>query len=189
MPDTGTQDIAAKKARLREIITAKSLSKGGDFKLASGGASTFYFDMKPTMLDPEGANLMADLILDVLKDQDVDAVSGLALGAIPVVTAVVQKSFQIGRPIPGFYVRKDQKERGMEKLIDGVVPEGGKVVVFEDVTTKGNSALKAVEAIKAAGCTVVGVITLVDRLDGAEDNLKSHGLNLTAILRMDEFEG
>ncbi len=178
---------AAPKQRLRDIIARKSLSHG-DFKLASGASSGYYFDMKPTMLDPEGAGLIADLILDALEGERVDAVGGLAYGAIPLVVAVVQRSAQRGRPIPGFYVRKEQKERGAERLIDGNLVDGGTAVVLEDVTTKGGSSMRAVEAVRDAGCTVDRVIAVVDRLEGAADNLRANGVELTALLTREDFE-
>jgi len=177
-----------KRTRLRDIIVKRSFSRG-TFTLASGTVTGYYFDMKPTMLDPVGADLISDLILDVLEGETVDAVSGLAYGAIPLVAAVVQKSAIRGRPIPGCYVRKERKERGAERLIDGNPPEpGGKVVVFEDVTTTGGSAMQAVEALRAHGCTVTRVVTVVDRLEGAEANLKENGIRLTPLLTKDAFD-
>ena len=176
------------KTRLRDIIAAKSLSQG-DFKLASGASSGYYFDMKPTMLDPDGACLIADLILDALEGEPVDCIGGLAYGAIPLVVAVVQRSAQRGRPLQGFYVRKEQKERGSERLIDGNLVDGGVAVVLEDVTTKGGSSLKAVTAVRDAGCTVNQVIAVVDRLEGAETFLRENDLKLTALLTRTDFGG
>lgn len=181
-----TAELERKKARLKDIIAEKSFSHG-TFKLASGAASGYYFDMKPTMLDPEGADLISDLVMEALEGEEVDAVGGLAYGAIPMVAAVVQKSATLGRPIPGFYVRKEQKERGAEKLIDGILPEGATVVIFEDVTTKGGSAMRAVDAVRAQGCKVARVVTIVDRLDNAAENLKANGIALTALLTKDDF--
>lgn len=178
--------MADKKTRLRDIIARKSFSYG-TFTLASGTSSGYYFDMKPTLLDPEGADLISDLVLDLLEGEKVDAVGGLAYGAIPMVAAVVQKSWLRGRPIPGCYVRKERKERGAGRLIDGNLPEGSTVVVVEDVTTMGGSAMKAVDAIRAAGCTVTRVISIVDRREGAEANLKENGIRLTPLFTKDDF--
>lgn len=175
-----------KRARLREIIQTRSFSTG-EFKLASGAGSNYYFDMKPTMLDPEGADLISDLILDALDAAPPDAVGGLAYGAIPLVVATAQKSAIVGRPIQACYVRKEQKERGAEKLIDGNMPDGGEVVVLEDVTTKGGSAMRAVEALREAGCTVTRVVSIVDRLEGARDFLTQNGIALTSLFTRDDF--
>lgn len=174
------------RARLREIIAAKSLTRG-QFKLASGSESNIFFDMKMTLLDPEGAALAADLILDLLAGESVDAIGGLVLGACPVVSAVSLKSGERGRPIPGFFVRKEPKGRGTNKLIEGILPPGARVVVVEDVTTEGNSALRAVKAVRAEGGQVAKVVTVVDRLQGARENLAKEGLELTALFTRDDF--
>lgn len=172
--------------RLREIIADKSLTHG-DFKLASGGESKFFFDMKTSLLDPEGASLAAELILDMLADDKVDAIGGLVLGACPVVSAVTVKSREHGRPLPGFFVRKEPKGRGTDKLIEGNLEPGWRVVVVEDVTTEGNSALKAAQAVRAEGATVAKVVTVVDRLQGARETLAKEGLELVALFTRDDF--
>ena len=174
------------RERLREIIAAKSLTRG-QFKLASGGESDIFFDMKMTLLDPEGASLAADLILDLLAGEPVDAIGGLVLGACPIVSAVAMKSGERGRPIPGFYVRKEPKGRGTNKLIEGILEPGSRAVVVEDVTTAGNSALRAAQAVRAEGCEVARVVTVVDRLQGARQNLAKEGLELTALFTRDDF--
>jgi orotate phosphoribosyltransferase len=178
---------AEARARLRDIIAEKS-QLAGTFKLASGGTSGFFFDMKPTLMDPEGSNLVAELILDLLKDEKVEFVGGLELGAVPLAAIIAQKSHYSGRPVPAFLVRKEPKSRGTEKVIEGNIRKGAEVVILEDVTTKGNSALKAVEAARAEGCVVRRVVTVVDRLDGARDNLKAHGLELSALFTKDDFQ-
>jgi orotate phosphoribosyltransferase len=174
------------RARLRDIIAERSLTRG-QFKLASGGESNIFFDMKTTLLDPEGAALAAALILDMLGQDQVDAIGGLVIGACPVVSAVCVTSAGRGRPVPGFYVRKEPKGRGTNKLIEGNLEPGWRVVVVEDVTTEGNSALKAVRAVREHGCTVVKVVTVVDRLQGARENLKKEGIELAALFTRDDF--
>ena len=114
-----------RKKKLRNIIAAKSFSRGGHFKLASGQSSGFYFDMKPTVLDPEGARLAAELILEAVADEDLDCVGGMAVGAVPIVAAVAMASAGTERHLPGFLVRKEVKERGTEKQIEGNIVEGG----------------------------------------------------------------
>ena len=174
------------RARLRDLIAQRSLTHG-QFKLASGGESNIFFDMKTTLLDPEGASLTADLILDMLGEEGPDAIGGLVLGACPVVSAVCVKSAERGRPVPGFYVRKEPKGRGTNKLIEGNLEPGWRVVVVEDVTTEGNSALKAVRAVRDEGCTVIKVMTVVDRLQGARENLAKEGLELVPLFTRDDF--
>jgi orotate phosphoribosyltransferase len=172
--------------RLREIIAEKSLTRGR-FKLASGSESSVFFDMKMTLLDPEGATLAADLILDLLGGEKVDAVGGLVIGACPIVSAICVKSWMRERPLQGFYVRKEPKERGTRKLIEGNLEAGSVAVILEDVTTEGNSALRAVHAARDLGCTVSKVVTVVDRMQGAREKLSQEGIELIALFTRDDF--
>jgi orotate phosphoribosyltransferase len=176
------------RARLKQIIAARCMKKGA-FKLASGATSNFYFDMKPALLDPEGSHLVAKLMLDVLKNEAVDAVGGLAMGAVPIASSICTLSELYGdKRIPAFFVRKEPKERGTEQLVEGNVKAGATAVVVEDVTTKGGSAMKAVAAVRAMGCTVNTVLTVLDRQEGAEANLAKEGIRLVALFRREEFE-
>jgi len=173
--------------RLKSIIAEKSV-KRGEFELASGGVSDLYFEMKETLLDPEGLHLAAGMILEVAsRFPSVSAVGGLELGACPIVSAVANESWP-SRPLAGFYVRKERKTRGAKQLIDGPVGRGTDVLILDDVTTKGGSVLQAVEAVRnELGCNVRGVVTVVDRQQGAEAMLKEHGLDLIPLFVMSEF--
>lgn len=176
----------SKKSRLKAIIIEKSL-KRGDFTLASGAKSTYLFDLKPTMLDPEGANLIGHLVLERLED-DVDAIGGLELGACPAVSNACVISYQINRPLKTFYVRKEKKGRGTDQLIEGCeLKKGDKVVILEDVTTKGGSVKAAIQAVQNAGCKVVKVLSIVDRNEGAKANLEQEGIALDYIFSKDDF--
>lgn len=178
-----------RKKQLRDIIAAKSLSRGGDFKLASGVTSAYYFDMKPTVMDPDGARLTAELILEAVADEDLDCVGGMAVGAVPIVAAVAQASSGSARPLPGFLVRKEVKERGTEKQVEGNIVKGGKVLIVEDVTTTGGSAMQAVEAVRReADGNVPVVVTVVDRLEGAGETFAGHGIRLISLLTREDFE-
>lgn len=178
-----------RKKKLRDIIAAKSLSRGGDFKLASGVTSPYYFNMKPSVMDPDGARLTAELILEAVADEDLDCVGGMALGAVPIVAAVAQASAGTKRPLPGFMVRKEVKERGTEKQVEGNMVPGGKVLIVEDVTTTGGSAMQAIEAVRReGGGDVVLVVTVVDRLEGAEKNFADLGIRFLSILNRDDFD-
>jgi orotate phosphoribosyltransferase len=182
--------LADQKRHLLEIIRKKSLlTEGGPFKLASGGTTDYYLDMKPTMLDPEGAALIADIVFDMLGSvRGVEAIGGLELGAVPIVAAVCARSFP-QRPVEGFIVRKAVKDHGTERKIDGNFRPNASVVLMEDVTTKGGSVMQAVEAVRARGATVTTIITLVDRLEGAEANLKKEGLSLMPIFNARDLLG
>ena len=157
----------------------------------SGRSTTFYFNMKPTMLDPEGGHLIATLILDALEGSDVDLIGGLEMGAVPLAVAVAVSSQIKGWPLRAFFVRKQAKEHGAKKLVEGLAPgeslQGKRIVVLEDVTTTGGSAMKAIEALKAEGAIIDRVITVVDRLEGAADTFKAAGVPFSALLTAADF--
>jgi len=182
---------AAARARLRDLIAEKSLLKDGDFKLASGKSSSLFFDMKQTMFDPEGAGLIAEAVLESAKNLPGDYVGGLETGAIPVVAVVCERSHGRAaegiRPLKGFFVRKQPKGTGTNVLIDGVFEPGATVIMVEDVTTTGGSSLKAADAAIEQGCKIGGVITLVDREEGAAANLAERGLTLTSVYTRKDF--
>jgi orotate phosphoribosyltransferase len=174
--------LSKEKERLLRIIKERSLlTKGGPFKLASGAMSDYYLDMKPTMFSPEGLSLVAEIVFSLLRDDpNLDSIGGLELGAVPIISAVSMRSHD-DRPIDGFVVRKEKKGHGTDKKIDGNFRPNTNVVLFEDVTTRGGSVMEAVRAVRAQGATVKKVITIVDRLEGAAENLKKEGIELVAI--------
>lgn len=181
----------ADRARLIEIIKIRSFTKGGEIKLASGRSSNFYFNMKPTMLDPEGASLIGSLVCAALSGKKVDMVGGLEMGAVPLATAVAVASQLSGWPLPAFFVRKQAKEHGTQSLVEGLPKgdtlKGRSVVILEDVTTTGGSAMKAIEAVRAEGAVIDRVISVVDRLEGAADAFASAGIPFTALLTTTDF--
>jgi len=173
--------LSRKRARLLEIIKEKSFLIGGEYKLASGTVSNYYLDMKPTMFDPEGASLTSELVYNILKSESkVDAVGGLELGAVPIIAAVCALSWR-DRPMSGFVVRKEKKGHGTDKKIDGNFIPNTTVVLVDDVTTRGGSVMEAVQAVRAKGAIVDKVIAIVDRLEGAAENLEREGIELEAI--------
>jgi len=184
-------DISATRSRLVEVVKKRSFSTGTETKLVSGRSTTFYFNMKPTMLDPEGGYLIATLILDALEGSDVDLIGGLEMGAVPLAVAVAVSSQIKGWPLRAFFVRKQAKEHGAKKLVEGLAPgevlEGKRIVVLEDVTTTGGSAMKAIEALKAEGAIIDRVITVIDRLEGAADTFRAAGVPFSALLTAADF--
>jgi orotate phosphoribosyltransferase len=187
---TPRDDTQATRARLRDIIHARSFGRG-EIKLASGRTSNFYFNLKPTMLDAEGAALLAELTLDALKGERIDYVGGLEMGAVPIAGALAQLSWQRGTPIEAFFVRKKPKEHGAKLLVEGLTPteslKGKRVVIVEDVTTTGGSALKAAESVREAGAEIAFVLTMVDREEGATEAFKAAGLDFRSLFRASEF--
>ena len=186
MADTGKA-----RSRLIEIVRARSFSSGGETKLVSGRSTNYYFNMKPTMLDPEGGHLIATLILEALEGSNTELIGGLEMGAVPLAVAVAVASQTKGWPLKAFFVRKQAKEHGAKKLVEGLAPgeslAGKRLVILEDVTTTGGSSMKAIEAVRAEGAIIERVITVVDRLEGAAESFKAAGIPFQAILTTKDF--
>ena len=148
-------------------------------------------DRHETTFDPVGTNLTSELIVGIMEWCGANYLGGLEMGAVPIVACVAQKSFSEGNPIAGFFVRKERKEHGTRALIEGLPEDldlmGKTVAIVDDVTTTGNSVLVAVNLAREAGADVKYVITIVDRQEGARENLAVHGLNLVALLNAEEF--
>ncbi len=179
----------ADRAKLQSLIKEKALLIKDDsgFELASGDKSNYFFDMKLVSMDPEGSELIAKAILELLKDDNVDYIGGLESGAIPIASVVANKSLQTRKRIPAFFVRKNPKERGTKKMIEGNLTENSKVVLVDDVTTKGESVLLAVRKVRELNCQVDKVITIVDRLAGAKENLAKENIELLALFNKKDF--
>jgi orotate phosphoribosyltransferase len=161
--------------------------KRGRVVLASGRESDFYFDMKPAMLDPDGAGLMAELILQQLQGVNADCIGGLEMGAVPLIAPVAMRSLDFGRRLPGFFVRKAVKDHGTKKRVDGTDIAGKTVVILEDVTTTGGSAMDAVKAVTEAGAKVALVLSILDRGEGAAELYAKAGIPFKSLFRAEEF--
>ncbi len=168
-------------------------SEEGEFTLASGRKSQHFFDMKPVMMNPECAHLLGVLIHDQIeKIGDVDAVGGLELGAVPLTGISIAKAGR-GSSLRGFIVRKEPKGRGGRKTgnppgIEGSSLEpGSRVVLLEDVTTTGGSALKAARLLSQIGCDVVSCITILDREEGGMDAFEGAGIPLIPLTRKSDI--
>ncbi len=158
--------------------------------LASGKESDFFIDCKQTILTAEGHALVGELMFDALAQLPaVQAVGGVELGGCPLASAVSLVSFQRGRPLPALYVRKAKKDHGSAKLVEGdkaLVPNMA-VALLEDVVTTGGSSLRAVESLKAVGVNVVGIIALVDRLEGGRETIEAAGIPLVSLATRRDF--
>ena len=195
MPDTLRKEpSAAATERLRAIIREKSYRSGQAIRLTSGKTSTFYINLKPTMMDPEGAALLAKLVLAEARAVGAELVGGLEMGAVPIVSAVAAESYRSangGGRVAGFFVRKKPKEHGVQALIEGLDDsqslDGRRVMIVEDVTTTGGSILQAVEAARAAGAEIAGILTVVDRNEGAGEAVAEHDLELTSLFTAADF--
>jgi len=153
------------RSRLLELFKARAFSFGR-FTLASGKESSYYVNSKKAIFNGEAVALLGELLFDLTKDLDVQAVGGLEVGAIPIAAAVALRYHQAGRPMEGFFVRKQAKGHGSQERVEGVLKPGDRVLVVEDVMTTGESVLQAIQEVEKAGATVVAVSCLVDRLEG-----------------------
>ena len=181
-------DAAAAQIRLIQLLRERS-ARRGRFTLASGRESDLYVDVKQTSLWPEGAFLIARLMIARLNP-DIVAVGGPTLGADPIVCAIAPVSHLVGRPLPAFIVRKEAKGHGTQQWLEGhgALPAGARVAVLEDTTTTGGSLLKAVLRVREAGLVVAQCLTVVDRQEGASEALAAEGLTLDALVtRADLF--
>ena len=170
--------------RLLDMLATRS-ARRGEFTLASGRRSTLYVDARLTTMSPDGLATIGPLALAAIRANDwpADAVGGLTLGADPVSYSIAYASALAGAPIRAFTVRKEAKAHGTGKLIEGPYQAGDRVVVIEDVITTGGSALRAVEAVRAAGGTVLGVLAVVDREEGGREAIEAAGLGVIALAR------
>ena len=169
------------KKELLELILHDAFVKK-QIKLSSGKISDFYIDVRRVSLDARGLYLMSFLIWEMIKDDDIAAVGGLTLGADPIVAGVCMAAAQNGKSLKGFLVRKTPKEHGERRLIEGPeLAEGTRVVIVDDVATSGSSVVKAVEAAQASGFKVVKAVVVMDRGEGAKDNLLKLGCPLVSL--------
>jgi orotate phosphoribosyltransferase len=185
------EEVYEESARdeLLRIILRKSFARG-KVTLSSGKVSDYYLDMKPTMFDPRGSLLLAQMVLQRLETEAVDFVGGLEMGAVPLVSTVTMMS-ALSRPLPGFFVRKSVKDHGTRRLIEGTSePIAGKrVVILDDVTTTGESAMLAVRAAQEAKAIVTLALSVVDRQEGAVEFYKARGIPFAYLFTASEFMG
>ncbi len=177
------------RERLVELLRERSFERKR-VTLASGRESDFFIDCKQTILTAEGHVLVGSLMFDALDALPTcNAVAGVELGGCPLASAVSLTSFVKGRPLDALYVRKDAKDHGSKKLVEGdrSISKDIAVVMLEDVITTGGSTLKAVDKLRSVGARVVGVVALVDRLEGGAEAIRATGLPVVAICTRRDF--
>ncbi|MFN7877688.1 MAG: orotate phosphoribosyltransferase [Pirellula sp.] len=182
--------FAYNKAALREIVLQYAL-KFGQFTLASGKQASYYLDCRTITLHPKGANHIAAGMLDVIASGTFgtmpDAVGGLAIGADPITASIVVHAGLRDLSLLGFMVRKEPKQHGTGKLVEGPVTPGMKVVIVEDVITSGGSAIKAATAAREFGLEVIGAVGIIDRLEGGQANFDAAGIPLKTLFTIEDF--
>ncbi len=160
---------------LRDLINELAVVRGR-VTLASGREADYYIDVRRVTLDGVAAPLVGRVMRELVADWDFEMVGGLTMGADPVAVAMLHQAAAAGDRLDAFVVRKDAKTHGLHKRIEGSSVAGKKVLVVEDTSTTGGSALQAVAALREAGAQVVGVAVVVDRATGAEEAIKATGL-------------
>ncbi len=188
MPTANTMDTAAMKKRLAEILVERSYMEG-DFTLASGKKSDYYFDCRQTSLHPEGAWLIGSLFNEMLSDLPVTAVGGMTMGADPLISATSVVSHLTGRPLAGLIVRKALKDHGTGRYIEGLanVKAHDKVAMLEDVVSTGGSVLQACERVRDAGLDVACICCVLDRGEGGREKILEAGYRVRAIFTRPEL--
>ena len=172
------------KDQLREEIIKKAVVHGKVI-LSSGKEADYYVDLRRVTLDHVAAPLIGEVMLDLTKDWDFEAVGGLTLGADPVATAMMHTAAKQGKKLDAFVVRKAEKAHGLQRRIEGPDVKGKRVLAVEDTSTTGGSVLTAVEALQEAGAIVVGVAVIVER--GAAPKIKEAGLEYRAAYQLSDL--
>ena len=176
MTVASTPALEADRQNLIALIKDEAVFHG-DFTLSSGAKATYYVDMRKLTLDHRAAPAIGRIMLDLVRDLDgIVAVGGLTLGADPIANAVMHESVHAGTPLDAFVVRKEPKDHGRGRQVEGADVVGKRVVVVEDTSTTGQSALKAVEALRREGAEPVAVAVIVDRRTGAQAAVEAAGL-------------
>ncbi|WP_297047438.1 orotate phosphoribosyltransferase [uncultured Desulfovibrio sp.] len=177
-----------RKRRLARILVEKSYREG-DFVLASGRRSDYYFDCRVTALSAEGSWLIGSLFNDLLADLAIRGVGGMTLGADPLVSATTVISWERGRPLHGLLVRKEAKGHGTGQFVEGLgnFAPGDSVAMLEDVVTTGGSLLKACERVRDAGLNIAAVCAILDREEGGREAIAEAGYDLLALFTRKEL--
>jgi orotate phosphoribosyltransferase len=175
------------REKLKSLLKENSILHG-KFILSSGKESNYYIDARLTTLHPEGVHLIGKIFLDeILKSPEIKAVGGLTMGADPIVGSVLALSNQNKRPLYGFIVRKDEKDHGTGKLIEGNLKSGYGVAIVEDVITTGRSIFWAIDAAEKSGAVVKKVLVIVDRGEGGREKIEEKGYEFYSIFRIGEL--
>lgn len=184
-PGAGGQE---ERERLRRFMWEHAF-KVGEFRLASGKKSSYYFNSKNVILSAEGAYLVARAMLDKIRDLEVDAIGGAAMGAVPLAGALAPLCYLEGRGGISFFVdRKKAKEHGDEQRVEGPAPESGaRVVIVEDVVTTGGSALDTALYMREQGCEVVKIVALLDRCEGGKEAFQQEGFAFDPVFTVYDF--
>ena len=190
MEETGSairgESTESLRARLLTLLRERALERG-TFTLASGKTSDYYIDVRRVVLDPEGLVVVAELLFRELRERGVVSVGGMAVGSVPIASAISMRSHGTDHPMASFFVRKEAKAHGTGGRIGGTIPTDAPVAIVEDTATTGGSSMAAVEQVRAAGGTVAVVIAVVDREEGAAALFGDAGVTFQALVTKTEL--
>ncbi len=177
------------KQELVELLRRKSFQYSQEpvFKLVSGRLSQFYVNCKPTTLSARGMYLAGHLVFEKIRDLDVVGVGGLTFGADPIAVATAFVSELKHKPISAFSIRKNRKDHGIVRWIEGDLKPASRVVIIDDVATTGGSTVTAIERARSEGLVVVKVVILVDRQEGGIENIRKHVADVSTIVTRDDL--
>ena len=171
---------------LRRLIESLALERG-EFRLASGKIASYYLDCRKVTLDSQGAFWIGHGVLGLIRDKMPDALGGMAIGADPITGAVLTVAASEGQTLRGFIVRKEAKQHGTGRSVEGAFRPGDSAVIVEDVATTGGSSLKAIDHAEAAGMQVREVIAIVDRMGGAREAFAERGVGFRSLFTVADF--
>jgi orotate phosphoribosyltransferase len=175
------------KKELLSLLKKKAFFKKR-IKLSSGKISNYYIDVRKVSLSPKGVYLISNLIFRLIKEEKIDAIGGPTLGADPIVSGVCYLSYKNKKKLKGFLIRKSPKKHGRQKLIEGeALKAGDKVILFDDVATSGSSFIKALEVLNKEKVKVIKAICVIDREEGAGENLAKLGCPLISLFTKADF--
>ena len=180
-------DIVQDRSELFQLLKTIAFSKG-KFILSSGKESNFYLDARLVTLSAPGAYLTARIMLDMIKEDQLDAIGGPTLGADPMVGAIASLSHQNNRPINTFIIRKQPKVHGKQQQVEGpLLKEGGSVVIIDDVATTGKAFVESIEVLQKMNIKIIKAICVIDRGEGAREALAKYNVPLESIFTISEF--
>lgn len=156
----------------------------GDYILASGKHSSYYLDIRQVTLESNGLYAITEMILDILPD-DIQAIGGMSIGADPIIGGILVRCPYDS--LAAFIVRKESKDHGMKKLVEGPIESGMNVIIVEDVATTGASALAAADVVIKLGCTVKKIIAVVDRLEGAREQCETRNIAFESLITIHDL--
>ena len=187
-------NIELKKMRARLLLKLRDCfiyNRDHSLVLSSGRKSNFFIDCRRVTLDPDGAFLVGRLVLASALPDEPDAIGGMTIGADPIATAAALLSLDESRSLPAFLIRKDPKPftrpEEPSSFIEGHLKKGARVVVVDDVLTSGRGTLRAIKILEEIGCTIVSVISLVDRMEGAKEHLETAGYTVRSLFTVKDL--